>query len=43
MDIDQVPQEGNCTMGGYRRAMYARDKDGTIVIVMSPYRSYEQK
>ena len=35
MDIDQVPQEGNCTMGGYRRAMYARDNDGRIVIVPS--------
>jgi hypothetical protein len=36
MDIDQVPQEGNRTMGGYRRAMYARDTDGRIVIVPSP-------
>ncbi len=35
MDIDQVPQEGNRTMGGHRRAMYARDKDGRIVIVPS--------
>lgn len=35
MDIDQVPQEGNRTMGGYRRAMYARDQDGRIVIVPS--------
>lgn len=35
MDIDQVPQEGNRTMGGYKRAMYARDKDGRIVIVAS--------
>jgi hypothetical protein len=35
MDIDEVPQEGNRTMGGHRRAMYARDKDGRIVIVPS--------
>lgn len=35
MDVDDVPQEGNRTMGGYRRAMYARDKDGRIVIVPS--------
>jgi hypothetical protein len=35
MDVGDVPQEGNCTMGGHRRAMYARDKDGRIVIVPS--------
>lgn len=35
MDVDAVPQEGNRTMGGHRRAMYARDKDGTIIIVPS--------
>ncbi len=35
MDINDVPQEGNRTMGGHRRAMYARDKDGRIVIVPS--------
>ncbi len=35
MDIDQVPQEGNRTMAGHRRAMYAKDKDGRIVIVAS--------
>jgi hypothetical protein len=35
MDVNEVPQEGNCTMGGYRRAMYARDNDGRIVIVPS--------
>ncbi len=35
MDVNDVPQEGNCTMGGHRRAMYARDKDGRIVIVPS--------
>lgn len=35
MDVDAVPQEGNRTMGGHRRAMYARDKDGHIVMVPS--------
>jgi hypothetical protein len=35
MDVNDVPQEGNSTMGGYRRAMYARDNDGRIVIVPS--------
>ena len=36
MDVDDVPQEGNWTMGGHRRAMYARDKDGRIIVVASP-------
>jgi hypothetical protein len=35
MDVDDVPQEGNRTMGGHRRVMYARGKDGRIVIVPS--------
>jgi len=35
MDIDQVPQEGNRTMAGHKRAMYARDADGRIIIVAS--------
>jgi hypothetical protein len=35
MDINDVPQEGNRTMGGHRRAMYAKDADGRIVIVPS--------
>ncbi len=35
MDVDAVPQEGNRTMGGHRRAMYARDSDGRMVIVAS--------
>lgn len=35
MDVDAVPQEGNRTMGGHRRAMYARGKDGRMVIVPS--------
>ena len=35
MEIDEVPLEGNRTMGGHRRAMYARDAEGHIVIVQS--------
>ena len=35
MDVDAVPQEGNRTMGIHRRAMYAKDKDGRMVIVPS--------
>lgn len=35
MDVNDVPQEGNRTMGGHRRVMYARDADGRIVIVPS--------
>jgi hypothetical protein len=35
MEIDEVPQEGNRTMEGRRRAMYARDAEGRIVIVPS--------
>jgi hypothetical protein len=35
MDVNDVPQEGNRTMDGHRRAMYARDAEGRIVIVPS--------
>jgi hypothetical protein len=35
MEVDDVPQEGNRTMSGHRRAMYAHGKDGRIVIVPS--------
>jgi hypothetical protein len=35
MEIGEVPQEGNRTMEGRRRAMYARDADGRIIIVPS--------
>jgi hypothetical protein len=35
MDINDVPQDGNCTMGGHRRAMYARDAEGRIIVVPS--------
>ncbi|QDF95381.1 hypothetical protein CJ010_01845 [Azoarcus sp. DD4] len=39
MDIDQVPQEGNRTLGGHRKALYARDADGRIGLV--PSRGWE--
>jgi len=35
MDIGAVPQEGNRTLGTHRKAMYARDADGRMVIVPS--------
>lgn len=35
MDIGAVPQEGNRTLGIHRKAMYARDADGRMVIVPS--------
>lgn len=35
MDIGAVPQEGNRTLGTHRKAMYARDSDGRMVIVPS--------
>lgn len=35
MDITQVPQEGNKTLGGIRKAMYAKDANGQIVTVAS--------
>jgi hypothetical protein len=35
VDVNDVPQEGNRTMGGHLRAMYARDADGRIVMVQS--------
>ncbi|HZE90737.1 MAG TPA: hypothetical protein VE029_03350 [Rhizobacter sp.] len=39
MDIHSVPQEGNATLGGHRKAMYARDADGRMVI--APSRGWE--
>ncbi|KQV83107.1 hypothetical protein [Rhizobacter sp. Root1221] len=39
MDIDAVPQEDNATLGGQRKAMYARDATGRIVI--APSRGWE--
>lgn len=35
MDIDAVPQEGNRTLGSHRKAIYAKDADGRMVIVPS--------
>lgn len=35
MDLDAVPQEGNATLGGRRKAMYARDAQGRMVIAAS--------
>lgn len=35
MDIDSVPQEGNATLGGHRKALYARDAQGRMVIAAS--------
>ena len=35
MDVNEVPQEGNRTLGVHRKALYAKDADGRIVIVAS--------
>jgi len=35
MDLNAVPQEGNATLGGHRKAVYARDADGQMVIAAS--------
>ena len=35
MDIDAVPQEGNRTLGNHRKAIYAKDALGRMVIVPS--------
>jgi hypothetical protein len=35
MDLDAVPQEGNSTLGGRRKAMIARDAQGRLVIAAS--------
>ena len=35
MQVDQVPQEGNVTLEGHRKAVYARDADGKIKVVGS--------
>jgi hypothetical protein len=39
MDLDSVPQEGNATLGGHRKAMYAKDANGRIVL--APSRGWE--
>lgn len=35
MDVNDVPQEGNCTLGSHRKALYAKDAKGMMVIVSS--------
>ncbi len=35
MDVQDVPQDGNATLGGHRKAVYARGAGGTIVAVES--------
>lgn len=35
MDVNEVPQEGNCTLGRHRKALYAKDAEGKMVIVPS--------
>jgi hypothetical protein len=35
MDVNEVPQEGNRTLGSHRKALYAKDADGRMVIVPS--------
>lgn len=35
MDLQSVPQEGNKTLGGHTKAVYARDGNGHIVAVAS--------
>ena len=35
MDVNEVPQEGNRTLGNHRKALYAKDADGRMVIVPS--------
>ncbi len=35
MNLESVPQEGNATLGGHRKAMYACDANGRIVLAAS--------
>lgn len=35
MDISDVPQEGNRTLGHHRKALYAKDANGRMVLVAS--------
>lgn len=35
MNVNDVPQEGNCTLGSHRKALYARDAEGKMVMVPS--------
>ena len=39
MDLEQVPQEGNATLDGQRKLMYARDAQGRVVT--TPSRGWE--
>ena len=35
MDVNDVPQEGNRTLGNHRKALYAKNEQGQMVIVPS--------
>ncbi|MEO8343136.1 MAG: hypothetical protein ABI536_04890 [Gallionella sp.] len=35
MDLGNVPQEGNKNLAGHKKAVYAKDADGHIVVVAS--------
>ncbi|MDH6593863.1 hypothetical protein M2165_003752 [Variovorax sp. TBS-050B] len=35
MDLDAVPQEGNATLDGHSKLMYARDAEGRVVTTRS--------
>jgi hypothetical protein len=35
MDVNDVPQEGNRTLGSHRKALYAKDASGKMVLVAS--------
>jgi hypothetical protein len=35
MNVSEVPQEGNRTLGNHRKALYAKDVDGRMVLVAS--------
>lgn len=35
MDVNDVPQEGNRTLGSHRKALYAKDAAGKMVLVAS--------
>jgi hypothetical protein len=35
MDVSEVPQEGNRTLGQHRKALYAKDTSGRMVLVAS--------
>ncbi len=35
MELNEVPQDNNATLGGYRKGVYARDANGRLVLVAS--------